>query len=78
MQMLASYFDPSPEVNHAVEFMVFMRFTVGGSALHTASAIAISLGDGGVYKCHAWLTPMRARVLQPGVLFDLGTDKYVK
>mmetsp|Transcript_32484 Transcript_32484/g.85275 ORF Transcript_32484/g.85275 Transcript_32484/m.85275 type:complete len:1051 (-) Transcript_32484:158-3310(-) len=77
MQFIASYFNPRPAVNRAVEFSLSFRFTVGGSAQHTARALAVTLADGGLYKISASLertSPFKVKVLQKGVLFDLGTD----
>ena len=75
MQIVASYFNP--RLKRAVEFIVSMRFTVGGSAPHTARAIAVNLADAGVYRVSRSpesTTAMVVSVLQSGVLFDLGTD----
>ena len=46
MQSLASYFHPGR--GHAVSFILSMRFTVGGSAAHTARALVIALSDMGI------------------------------
>ena len=75
MQFLCSYYNP--RIDRAVEFLLSFRFTVGGSAAHTARALAVCLADAGVYRIAASLDPrtaFRVSVLQKGVLFDLGTD----
>jgi hypothetical protein len=46
MQFLASYFDPAK--GSAVWFLLSLRFTVGGSAAHTANALAVCLVDVGL------------------------------
>ena len=77
MQFLASYFNPRPSVNRAVEFLISFRFTVGGSAPHTARALVVNLANAGFYKVSASAdrtTAFRATPLVKGVLFDLGTD----
>ena len=75
MQLQASYFNP--RILKAVSFLLSLRFTVGGSAAHTARALAVSLQDGGIYKCKSSpepTIPFEVQVVEPGVLFDLEAD----
>lgn len=77
MQFRGSYFNPEPEVSRAVFFLISIRFTVGGSAAHTARALVVNLSDAGVYSCLPDpdpCSPFTVAVRQPGVLFDLETD----
>lgn len=75
MQFRASYFNP--RLSRAVSFLVSLRFTVGGSAEHTARALAVCLQDGGVYRCKSSANPKEpfsVEVLQKDVVFDLIAD----
>jgi hypothetical protein len=76
MQFVASYFHPGK--GHAVSFILSMRFTVGGSAAHTARALAVALSDMGIYRISPSPNPRESAfhlsILQSAVLCSVGSD----
>ena len=75
MQFLFSYFNP--RCGCGTSFVLSLRFTVGGSAAHTANALAVVLTDVGLYS----LTPSKSEckaldvtVLKPAILCTVQSD----
>ena len=76
MAFIASYFDPG--AGHAVQFVLSLRFLIGGSAAIVAQALAVCLADIGLYKilaCPAEASTPFAVITKMGdVVATLGSD----
>jgi hypothetical protein len=75
MQFMFSYFNP--QRGHAVAFPLSFRFTVGGSASHTANAMAVCLADVAMYTVSVSPDPtiaVKVKVLHKSLLCSVQSD----